>query len=117
MAAGGDVNYFANADGLRCLLGSPDNQLPNLLNFPNLASATFTLFVTAMGDGWSTVMATTSITSSKFPRQPGHIERAAAHLRTYLTNPISKDGQAALAQARKGESSSNVSVTYLSSGA
>ena len=46
-------------------------------------------------------MAATSVTSSSFPRKSGHIQRAVDHLKHYLTYPVTKSGQVALALARK----------------
>lgn len=95
-----DINYFLNSDGLRCLLGQEQYQLPNLLYFNHLGSAMLTLFVTAMGDGWSGIMIATSRVKANYPRQPGHISRAVEHLREYLQHPLHKKGQGALARAR-----------------
>ena len=97
---GGQVNYFVNSDGLRCLLGTKEKQLPNSLYFNHLGSALLTLFITAMGDGWSKVMVACSIAVTSYPRKEGYMERGVEHLKSYLVDPLSKAGLAALEKAR-----------------
>ena len=98
--ASAQVDFSVNSDGLRCLLGTKEFQLPNWMYFNNLASAILTLFIAAMGDGWSDVMIATSVVSSAHPRRPGHIDRAVPLLQTYLADPLGQAGQMALGQAR-----------------
>jgi hypothetical protein len=93
--------FYYNSDGLRCLLGSEEFQLPNWMQFNHLGSAILTLFVAAMRDGWGKIMIATSVVSSGHPRSPGHMERAVPLLKTYLRSPLSQAGQMALDSARR----------------
>ena len=95
-----DVFYY-NSDGLRCLLGSEEFQLPNWMNFNHLGSAILALFVAAMRDGWGKIMIATSVVPSGHPRRPGHMDRAVPLLKTYLGSPLSQAGQMALDSARR----------------
>jgi len=93
------ADLTAYSDGLRCLLGSPEYQLPYFQTFNHLGSATVTLFVASMGNGWSNVMIATSQVLSNHPREPGHMPRAVAHLQRYLAQPLSASGQEELNRA------------------